>query len=99
MKGSCGGKKMVERHSDPLWEGQAELLCSLGRSQEYVLCCSWPQSGESQLWRLRAPDLPLITQEAYMRERKGGKAKAGCWFLKQPEALAPPSPSRWVAPL
>lgn len=48
----------------------------------------------SQLWRLKALDLPLIAQEAYMRERKGGKAEAVCWFLKQPEALAPPSPAK-----
>lgn len=30
----------------------------------------------------------------YERERKGGKAEAVRWFLKQPEALAPPSPAK-----
>lgn len=38
----------------------------------------------SQLWRLKALHLPLIAQEAYMRERKGGKTEAVRWFLKQP---------------
>ena len=28
------------------------------------------------------------------REREGGKAEARHWFLKQPEALAPPSPDK-----
>lgn len=56
-------------------------------------CCPW--SGGSQLWRRLASTTPLtlIAQEVYSRERKGTKAEAGHWFLKQPEAPAPPSPA------
>lgn len=39
------------------------------------------------------PQLTLIAQEVYRSERKGTKTEAGHWFLKQPEAPAPPSPA------
>lgn len=69
-----------------------------GRGQERVLSGCWPWSGGSQLWRRwAATPLTLIAQEVCSRERKGTKAEAGHWFLKQPEAPAPPSPAPWPA--
>lgn len=46
----------------------------------------------SQLWRLKALHLPLIAQEAYMRERgKEERLKLYAGFLS---SLAPPSPAK-----
>lgn len=98
MKGNCGGKKMVERHSDPLWEDRLSSSAPLREARSMSSAAPGHSPEEASVGGSR-PDLPLITQEAYMRERKGGKAEARCWFLKQPDALAPPSPSMWVAPL
>lgn len=91
---------MVERHSDPLWERQAKLLCSPGRSQECVpCCCCWSPSGGSQLQSLKALDLPLIAQEAYVREREREERLKPCTaFLNSQRPWHHPHQPRWVAP-
>lgn len=103
MKGSYGvGRKMVERHSDPPWEGQAELLCCLGRSQASVLCCYCLQLGEASFGGARcpspfpSPNLPLIAQEVYVRkEEERLKPCAGCLSSQGPWHHLPWT--RWVA--
>lgn len=49
----------------------------------------------SQLQRLKAPDLPLIAQDVYMRERgKKERLTLGAGSLSSQRALAPPSPAK-----
>lgn len=49
--------------------------------------------GEASFGGSRPPLPQLIAQEVYRRERKGTKTEARHWFLKQPEAPVPPSPT------
>lgn len=61
-----------------------------GRGRERLLAMVW---GKSAVEAPGLHPLTLVAQEVYSRERKGTKAEAGHWFLKQPEAPAPPSPA------
>lgn len=83
---------MVERLRDLLWKGQPSSCAPLGEAR------SVSSAAAAGRW-LGKPALeaqgPRLTSDCsrgiYERERKGGKAEAVRWFLKQPEALAPPS--------
>lgn len=62
-------------------------LCGKDRlSQECVLCCYWPQSWGKPALEAQGPRLTSDCSRCMReRERKGGKAEVGRWFLKQPE--------------
>lgn len=85
----CVCVEMVERHSDPLWEGQAEPgVCPL-----LLLAIVWGKPAlEAQGPRLTSDCSRCIRE----REGEGGKAEAGRWFLKQPERGPGPTFTRKV---